>query len=522
MASSNPLPAYVAIVIRVAEENADFAFLTHEGKHNKWFLPGGKIENGETRLEAANRELREETGLKLPAGVELREVETFELTNNAGTPMAVCSIFAADVPFADFFGNYRSEIEATDMARQVAEQHEAVALATLSDGTFQCPICPEVQTKFYGYFARVTKRDAFSYGKLAYWPTLKRALECDAFDAPFEGYHFRYNMTESPLWQKALDLLMDNNKLDVILKISARPLDTIGSEMNAALIKHLPKMKDISGKDEKTLLQRLKALEVQLTQRGLNLNHKNTVHFVAALFTDELAEWWADTGSKLPINSIPALIENIKESFSLKDFEGEHLMGLLDVHQDGNSQVSLSNYIRYFNKYSADWKVDASFRMMALIFIRGLSDANIRGEMLSVYRKEPFLTELPEHHRMPELQRLCTKSFLNRKDFTVDNGRGKRKADSSSANGKKSNDYDNRSNQQSKKKGKKPKTSSNGGGQFKSQNGKNKKTSSDPDIEAAKKHLTEKEISDCFKEGRCLICKKKGHLLKDCPEKGNK
>ena len=97
----------------------------------------------------------------------------------------------------------------------------------------------------------------------------------------------------------------------------------------------------------------MKGLEIQLTQRGLDL--KATVRFVAALFVYELSEGWADTGSKLPIETVPKLIENIKDSFSLKDYEGEHLIGLLDVHQDGNTQQALTNYIRSFNKYSADW-----------------------------------------------------------------------------------------------------------------------------------------------------------------------
>ena len=530
--NSETLQAHVAIIIRIIER-PDLAFLTHEGKHNSWFFPCGKVEEGESRLKAANRELREETGLDLPDGVVLREIETFELVQD-GEAKGVVTIFAADVHMADFYygpyGSFRSSTVARKMIKIVENQYDADNLALLENGTEQCLICEDIQAEFFDYnddVHRQNKEDCFSFGQLVYLPKLKEALteadEHSTWTHDFEGYEFRFTKSESPLWDKALELLENEHSLDDILKVTARPVNAEKSEgVPSAMSRHLPKMQEISGKNEKVLLQRLKGLEVQLTQRGFDLDSPDTVQFVAALFTDDLSEWWADSGSRLPINSITDLIQNIKGSFTLKDFEGENLKALMRVCQEGNTQQSLTGFIKAFNEYSNDWKNDITFRCLGKMFIQGLSDVNIRGEMQNLYRKEPFLTELHQDAKMPELQRLVTKAFINRTDCSADRRlKGKAQGESSN-NGNKSADSSNGYNQQNKKKnGKRSRNSSNGGGRSQSQNGKGKKVqfSKDPDVEAAKKKLTQKEINECFSKGKCLICKKTGHLLKDCPDK---
>ena len=99
-----------------------------------------------------------------------------------------------------------------------------------------------------------------------------------------------------------------------------------------------------------------------ITSRLAVTDSPDTVQFVAALFTDDLSEWWADSGSRLPINSITDLIQNIKGSFTLKDFEGENLKALMRVCQEGNTQQSLTGFIKAFNEYSNDWKNDITFK----------------------------------------------------------------------------------------------------------------------------------------------------------------
>lgn len=42
----------------------------HRSEPNKWGIPGGKLEKGESAQQAAIREIKEETGLDLPSNVQ--------------------------------------------------------------------------------------------------------------------------------------------------------------------------------------------------------------------------------------------------------------------------------------------------------------------------------------------------------------------------------------------------------------------------------------------------------------------
>ena len=60
--SREPIPTwYFALVVVVS---GDRFLLVHERKHNQlWYLPAGRVEPGETLVEAARRETLEETGI---------------------------------------------------------------------------------------------------------------------------------------------------------------------------------------------------------------------------------------------------------------------------------------------------------------------------------------------------------------------------------------------------------------------------------------------------------------------------
>ena len=110
---------------------------------------------------------------------------------------------------------------------------------------------------------------------------LKDALDVDVVNWELDGYAFRFSWEESPLWQKIFELCDNPKALKDIMKVTARDATSEDSAaetgITPAMLKHLPKLQNISGKDEKILLHSPKGLHQQLTQRGMDPNTKETV-----------------------------------------------------------------------------------------------------------------------------------------------------------------------------------------------------------------------------------------------------
>jgi 8-oxo-dGTP diphosphatase len=73
------IPAAGGVVVRVRKGRPQIAVI-HRPRHKDWSLPKGKLDPGESFKEAAEREVREETGLKVELGKELPPV-VYELRN---------------------------------------------------------------------------------------------------------------------------------------------------------------------------------------------------------------------------------------------------------------------------------------------------------------------------------------------------------------------------------------------------------------------------------------------------------
>ncbi|MFM6977862.1 MAG: NUDIX hydrolase [Micrococcales bacterium] len=75
----NTVVAAGAILWRIEKDELKVAII-HRSRYDDWSWPKGKLDKGETIAEAAVREIREETGLKVTLGVHLAEIN-YQLPN---------------------------------------------------------------------------------------------------------------------------------------------------------------------------------------------------------------------------------------------------------------------------------------------------------------------------------------------------------------------------------------------------------------------------------------------------------
>src|SRR5690606_29161221 len=69
-----PIEAAGGVVWRIADDGETEVLVVHRPVHDDWSFPKGKLEPGEAHLDAAVREVEEETGVRGEVGVELPTV----------------------------------------------------------------------------------------------------------------------------------------------------------------------------------------------------------------------------------------------------------------------------------------------------------------------------------------------------------------------------------------------------------------------------------------------------------------
>ena len=398
---------YVSLILRVAEAPTSLVLLTHEGKHNSLFLPGGAVESSDlSELSAVCRELAEETGFIVPSNIVLHRYRVLNLVRQ-NKPITQ-AVYVADVPLADLFGNFRD----VEMARSMGialKAHEREMNTTIVD--MECPICPDVRVPIYDRESRRIISDCFSYGILVKTTDLREVLFSERDSPKIGRFPMRFKLDESPVLSVMLELLGKDQPAAELVPVPKtmstfkKPSST--TVRTSDLVKLLPKLPSIDGSDHRTLLHQLDSAAHQLATRQIDPESPEGATIFTGCFSGTLASWFSQQYKNRIFTGITEVIEVIKSGYLIKDYKGEALIKLINCKQRNN----LGTYVRVFNEHLAYWKEDLSFEFVAYLFMFGISNVPLRTELMRTFRD----TKSGQHFgfaTLTEIQEAASRSAL--------------------------------------------------------------------------------------------------------------
>ena len=379
--SSNARADYVSLILRVAEAPTSLILMTHEGKQNSLFLPGGAVEpTDSSELSAVRRELAEETGFVLPTDVILHRYRVLNLVRQ-NEPITQ-AVYVADVPLAEIYGGFRDVEVARSMATALRAQSRESDVNIVD---MQCPICPDVRVPIYDRESRVRLSDCFSYGILVKSKDLRDVLLSPGESRRVGRFPMRYNLDESPVLSVMLELLSKDQpaaELIPVVKPATTYVKPATTVHTSDLVKLLPKLPTVDGTDHRTLLHQLDSAAHQLATRQIDPESPQGATIFTGCFTGTLASWFAQQYKDRTFSGITEVIDIVKSGYLIKDYKGEALIKLVTCKQRNN----LGTYIRVFNEHLAYWKGDLSFEFTAYLFMFGISNVSLRTELMRTFR----------------------------------------------------------------------------------------------------------------------------------------
>ena len=416
----------VFMILRVKEAPKDLAFLVKEAKWDTWFFPGGKVKPGEDDNTAMCCELKEETGLIVPRDFRLAKVKAYEYKDdNHNNHTNV--LYTADLPMAYLLAedSYRTKEHARHMGHKLRRmRHSGEQIPAF----FDCPVAANTHAEIADGGARIPSYNCFSFAEIMPVSEVQNFLDIDAVDGiKLRGYGVRFPYAETKMWEEAFAIYNNPKTAEELDSVSPRLTGQLSgmnmTQMSPQLQKVLPKVDPIDGTGDhvEKLFPAIKAAARTFSlQSGHTVTQPDLVQYVGCCFTGKLGEWWSsvvDSASEVP-QTVDALIASIQNGFSVKDYQAEHLIKLLELRQKGNSSRQIQDYGQMFVRYIDSWKIHMGWKLQAYLYIRGLNDENVRSELMNLVKSSSF-DDVAEQARLQKLIARSATAVLNRSDPTA-------------------------------------------------------------------------------------------------------
>ena len=367
MSADPPIAADTALVV-ILDKTSKYVLLTREKNGSVWW-PGGKLEPNETPVNAAIRELEEETGLKLiPSDLVLVSSKQRTATHGAHHNFMIRPDAKLDLHFMKFGIVSRAMAGYLVSAAETAHGDGNVLLNTPK--IMSKPFSDPSLLVDYDPDPNKAPSERISYGVFANWELFNKVVTPDhigqlVIDDLGIGTPVNVRFTRDSNFHhlaKKIDARVAESKAELLGSTMTDNMSSLSLSQSPQIAfsplvsKSMPKFTMFSEfTDEQALIKWLETTKQQLQGCNVNLVTSEAVSHTCNLITDtNIADWIRDekrmSADVFPWFSFDEFEQSLLENFVARNL-GDHYRGQLDdLKQVTDDSMGFMEYKRNFTR----------------------------------------------------------------------------------------------------------------------------------------------------------------------------